>query len=329
MGLYNGDNNQIGFFYESGTYANGSGTLQWMGLVTNHEANVNFNRTPLRYAGNATRNVERFEDGVEDVDGNFTYHPQDWRFLMFAMGSIVDTSGAFTSHEIKEVNSTDGNQFTSGNLCPFISFGIEDFKAGPSSAPNTNFKRKFQGCQVDTFEISWDETGFVENTVNYVGQRLPLESGAKSALTEDTGKIYVSAQMSVELSGSTFDTMKTGTFSIANNLVPKHYNNGSKTIALSVPENRDYTFNPTLDMDSTLAREYYEKFYEGGSEFNGVLKGIITSGSREVQITMSGCSIIEMPVPMPVEGVNEYSMTIQPKSCSAVAIDNIGSYAPF
>ena len=37
MANYMSDQNQLGYFIESGTYANASGALQWIGLVNNHD----------------------------------------------------------------------------------------------------------------------------------------------------------------------------------------------------------------------------------------------------------------------------------------------------
>ena len=43
MARYISDQNQLGFFYESGTYANASGGLQWIGEVREHTPDEEIN----------------------------------------------------------------------------------------------------------------------------------------------------------------------------------------------------------------------------------------------------------------------------------------------
>ena len=328
MGIYKGDQNQFGFFYESGTYASTSGALQWMGLVTNHEPDETLNKEALRYAGTDTRNVDKFVDLQEDFTGPITYHPQDWKFLLFALGSCVDAgSPSPYTHSITESNSNDGNDFTSGTKCPFISFGFEDFKTGPIDGQN--FVRKGVGCMVNSMEINIENSNPIECTVDYIAQNYEYSSGAKSAITEPTTRpfIYADALLHIE-SGNTLD-FNTVNISINNNLNPRHYGNGSKVIALPVPENRDYEITVDADMEQSTARQYYEQYFRGGSEFNVLVDISASTGSRDAFLTFSGCKLMDMEAPMPIEGVNPMTLTIQPKNMSAFINDEIEKYNPW
>src|SRR3990167_3539006 len=104
MSRFIGDSNKVLFKYESGTYASASGTGQWIGLVQDHSIDENENTVSLRYLGGGDRNVQAFTDGPREVEGTFTFFPQDWKFLMFALGSNVDAgSPSPYSHTISEV----------------------------------------------------------------------------------------------------------------------------------------------------------------------------------------------------------------------------------
>ena len=67
---YVGDQNKLGFQYESGTYAVASGTVaQSIGLVSNSEITESQNVESIRFLGAANRNVSQHVDGPLDVEG--------------------------------------------------------------------------------------------------------------------------------------------------------------------------------------------------------------------------------------------------------------------
>jgi len=108
--------------------------------------------------------------------------------------------------------------------------------------------------------------------------------------------------------------------------VPKHYDNGSATIALPIPENRDYELSASLDLDSENGKAFYEQYYKGGSEFNSMVEIVASAGSQEVFLTLSGCKVTDMPMPSAAEGLNTYDLTIVPKSVSASVNDLVEKY---
>ena len=90
MAIYKADQNQTAFFYESGTYGNLSGGAHWIGQVMSCTPDEERSTIRNRYQGTGTRNVDQFLFGVRDYTGTLVYNPQDWKFLMFALGSNVD-----------------------------------------------------------------------------------------------------------------------------------------------------------------------------------------------------------------------------------------------
>lgn len=323
MARFVGDQNRLTFAYESGTYANPTGTtLQWVGLVTSHELDENPNVLEIRYANTGNRNVGLFVDGPLDYEGTFTFHPQQWEMMVFALGSNVDGgSPSPYSHTISEVNSASGNAFTSGTLLPFMSFTIEDWKQGPVTGEN--FGRRVQGCIVNSLAINGAEGEPLSVEVNYFAQSGTFLSGALPTIEADPGTVpflWQHCQIHIP-SGTIYNEVKEFSWNINNNLERRHYLNGSRVASIPVPLNRDYEFSVTLDATSERTNTLYNQYFLGGSTFNAMLSIIASTGSREMFLVMSGCKMLDMTSSSPMEGVQEQTLTIKPQTCSAVVSD--------
>src|SRR3990167_9832147 len=126
MSRYVSDQNKVVFISESGLYANTSGVGQWPGFVQEHDVGENMGVISVRFLGNAGRNVGQWVDGPQDYEGTLTLYPQDFRFLGFALGSIVDSgSPSPYIHTASETNNNQPNAYTSGVTNPFLSFTLE------------------------------------------------------------------------------------------------------------------------------------------------------------------------------------------------------------
>ena len=107
--------------------------------------------------------------------------------------------------------------------------------------------------------------------------------------------------------------------------------NGSLHIAVPYPLNRDYTVEVTQDMDATQIGSLYDTHFKGGSLFNALLdiNNTVNTGSHRLQVTFSGCRMIEVGIPVEVGGVSEINYTFVPGSVSAVAFDRQEFYSIF
>jgi len=171
MGNLVADLNATMFKFESGTYAVPSGTSgNWLGLVTNTEISENMNVQEVRYAGTSNRNVGIFIDGPQDYEFTVTMHPQNFRMLGYALGSIVDVSGTTNQHRMSEINSDGSYAYTSGILNPFASFTLIDQKKGV--ADGKHLIKTLNGCEVNSYSISASEGEVVEVEVGGMGQVL-------------------------------------------------------------------------------------------------------------------------------------------------------------
>jgi len=322
MVKYLADQNRLVFYYEPDTYSTGSnvGTPQWIGLVQDASHDETTNNISIRYQGSTDRNVDTFANGPIDYTGTFTYFPQDWKFLAFAVGQV--DSGALAtagSHMITETNSDD--IIYAGSTNSLLSFTLEDSK---NLATGSNFIRTFGGCIVNTFGATFTQGAPVSCEVGYTVQTGRLCSGSITAATATTTRPYMWSDSQLQIpSGTTYDNVTDFTFNVNNNLEGQHYVNGSREIKSPLPLNRDYELTATFVADDGNARTLYNH-YISGTTFNSMIQSIGNAGS--IFLVMSGCKVTDMDVPSPVEGMTEQTATIVPQHVAAKVVDDINLY---
>ena len=333
---FSSDQNQVGLYYESGTYGNPTGTLpKWIGQVTTHEPEENENLIELRHLGTASRNVDSFVAGQQEVGGTLTFRPQDFRFIGLFLGSITNSATASaTKLNYSEVNNGQRlNAFTSGTLNPMISFSLEDSKSVGTAG--SNFVRTIKGCNVNTLNISIDPGVPVEVEAAYIAQSVAFSSGTPGVLTANTDRPFMWSDCTVQLpGGTTLEAVKTARFIGANGTERSMYVGSGRASDVPAPLNRVYTMNITKDMTAETAKSLYDQYYKGGSAFNMVLDinadlsapGI---GSRHLIATFSGCKITDMTEPSAMEGINEQTFTVRPITASAIEYKSSGVSLPW
>lgn len=313
------DQNQLCFMYESGTYATSSGIRHWIGMVQDHTPDESAGVVSIRYQGSTDRNIDTFTNGPLDYTGTFTYYPQDWKFLAFAIGSCSETAGA-GSHVITETNSDDTNYAVKTQS--LSSFTLEDSKN--TGTAGSNFIRTLKGCMVDSFGITMSAGEIASCEVGYRAQSVDFSSGAVTAVTPTTTTPYLWSDIAVHIpSGTALTNCTEFSLTINNNLEERFPLNGSRTIEEVIPLNRDYEVSSTFIMDNSNAKTLYDQYFIGGSEFNAMVKMHATAGSA--YIIMSGCRITDMEVPSPVEGLHEQTATIVPQHITTSVHDSLGS----
>jgi hypothetical protein len=335
MALYIADDNKCLFMFESGTYANTSGTSGcWIGLVSNHSPKDEETVIQLRYTGTASRGVGQMLNTIKNYGGTITYNPQDMRMLSFALGSVVDAgSPSPYTHVISEVNSNNVYPYTSGTgrNQNFASFTIVDSKKGVSDGEYQ--VRKYLGCVVDSLSMTIAQGEPVECELNYFAQSLTLGSkstDSPNTLDEDTSRPYLWSDVKFHKpSGTVVDEVSEISFTINNNLDRRHYDNGSKVVNNLTPLARDYEVTLTMDANSSDAMGLYEDNWQSGTTFNSMLEMSISAGSEDAFIIMSGCKITSFESPSPNEGVNEYNITFVPANVIINSNDLIQKYTPW
>lgn len=326
---YPGDRTQIGFLFESGAYGTTSGPNVWIGRVRNHTVTPDLNIVRDRFAGTNTRSVDDFEPTVQSYAGTLTYTPQDWKLAVFALGSNVDSgSPSPFIHTISEVEGDNVDGVVGGNI---KSFAIEDARRSISDASGLNNVRTLKGCVVDTFAISNAEGEMTEVEINYIAQTNTFSSGAATAITEDTTNApYHWDHWRWDLpSGTIIQRLKNWNVAYGNNLDARHYANGSPFINQPTLGNRDITMAITVDMDTVDTKNFYDKYFRGGSPFNMFGKGVVSAGSQDVFITLSGAQVVDMPQPLNLEGNQESVIAIEAKNMSMIVNDTTEVYGAY
>ncbi len=354
MARYGADQNKVIGIYESGAYATPtySGTLMWagsafwLGQVTDHSINDAEGLIENRYMGTANRAFASFDQGPQDVTGTLTFHPVDMRLPFWAIGSIIETSGATATtcvHNASEIDSdVCQNFFTSGtgqDMNVPMCFSIEDSKQAPGA--NRNFIRNVAGCVLDTVTITARQGEKVTIDGDYIAQSLTYTpSGATTTITDSGTTPYMWSDCTLTLAGSPMDTAKEFSLAIAKNMIVNHYIGSSalgrfqgRLIAPPVEGNRDYTLSVTMDLPSDDAFWIYDTMYKGGSTFNATWDldsdAVGQVGSRHSIFYMSGCQILSMDNPSTIEGLNETTLEIKPKNVTGSAWDTISNYNPW
>ncbi len=325
MAKYLADQNKLCFFYERDTYGAGSnvGTGQWIGLVQEHTADETTNVIPIRYQGSTDRNVDSFADGALDYTGTFTYFPQDWKFLAFAIGSICDVTG----HTMTETNSDD--LMYTGSTTSLPCFSLEDSK---TLSTGSNFNRVIKGCMIDSYTVNMAQGEITSCEVGYIAQAGSFTSGAATSASASTSRPHMWSDVAVVISGGgiplsngSLSNITDASLSITNNIESGRYLNGSREIKEPLPLNRELELSLTMRADSDNLKYFYDNYFIGGSEFVTTLSSINSAGS--VFITLSGCKVTDMEVPSPVEGVIDNTVTIVPQHIFGLANDSITLYA--
>ena len=322
-----GDQSQTSLIYESGTYANSSGAAQWIGMVQNANITDDIGKMKLRYNAGNTRNVQQFVDTIKKANASFSYYPQNWKMLAFALGSCVDTSGTNSNHVISETNSDNSNAYTSGTDAPFNSFTLEDAKRFNDTG--LNHVKTMNGGMVDSMTINLPRGEPITVDIESVGQNVVYSSGAASSVTASTTLQYLSQHASWSIpSGTAINEINDGTITINNNIQAEPFQNGSNVVYLPYPGNRDYTIDLGIDGNTNWSKNFYDKYFKGGSEFNLFLR-IAPSSTRYIELTFSGCEVENMDDPTTFENAQEQRITIVPKVCSGYVRDRIVKYNPW
>jgi len=340
MTRYVSDQNKVVMLLESGTYSNASttgitGSVAWIGQVTDHSVDDAENLVETRYLGTSTRNFDSFSDGPRDVTGTLTYNPANMRIPFYAIGSIVDSASADKSFHLATEVETNvwGNAFISGTgvLRTPMSFTLEDSQQGVGTGKN--FVRTINGCIPNAVTVSASQGEKVQVAVDYIGQTLTFSSGTSSTTSTISGLTpFLWSDCSVTISGTTVDTLKSFEFEINNNLEAPHYLNGSRDIAAPIPLNRDYALTATMDLDAEDIDVFYQDLLKDGGVFNCTIdmdRDVTAVGSQHAIFGLNNCRLMSIDAPTGIEGPTEATLEIRPQSVVGSCFDREPNYNPY
>jgi len=329
QGYYAADQNQTGWMYDSGTYAIESTGLLWAGMVQSNDIDEDEGQTPIRYVGAGTRNVADYVQQARIYNGTMSYFPQDFRMLGITLGINADAgsdTGQSYSHTMTEANMDNVDKHT-GEIMP--SFMVEDSHETLIAGSGLNLVRQVKGCMVNTLTVAGTDKDPINVDVDYLGQFIAFSSGAVTSQTADTSKPWQAHEIRWSIpSGTEYTTVKNWSLTINNNMTGPLYSNGSSYISAPIPGNRDYEVELTMNADPSRSKTLYDTHLRSGVEFNMQAYGLNlgTAQSGVTVMTFSGCKLLDMDIPTPNEGVNEWTVTIKPTSMWAKIEDDIQFY---
>lgn len=347
MARYIGDLQKIVGIHESGTYAtqeagaNGAaGSTFWLGQVTDHSVDDKQGYTVDRYMGTGKRTFDTVTNGPRDVTGTLSLHPHDMRLLFFAIGSIVEVSGATATtctHAVTEVNSDVWcSPFTSGTnlMSAPMSFSLEDSKQSPGTG--RNFNRSINGCVINTATLTLSQGEKAKLDVDYIAQNLVIGSCTTTTLVNSgTSALipYMWDNCLFTMAGSVMDTAKEIIFEINTNMKAPHYVNGSRVIGVPYEGVKDYLLKIKMDLDGNDAMWLYEDKFRNGTSFNATLDmnaDVVATGSKHTTIVFSGCRIFNMGNPSNADvDTTETDVEIIPQTVAGSAWDTTHRYLPW
>lgn len=325
MARYVADQNLTALYYESGLYGTASGAATWPGLVQNFTVDEDSGYTPIRFQGTGDRDIAAFVPLGQSFKGTLSLLPQDWRWIGYTLGSIVDTSGLTSTHVLSELNTGSMNAYTSGTDNPFTSFQLYNSEKGPGTG--TNFNRQYAGCMIDELTINFPSNEIINCEVNWVAQSVTYSSGTQPSITASTARPFVAGDVKMSIpSGTTLASLNSASLKISNNLATKFYSNGSRVIGTPIPGPRDISVDINVDASSEWSKTLYDQYFLGGSTFNAIIYVSAAAGTRDMAITLSGCLINPEKNPNATEGVNMTDFTITATQMVASVNDTTPRY---
>lgn len=313
-----GKREQISISDAEGTY----GTAVARKLVLGRNATFDPNRnsqnvTEILNTGAGTLDVEAREFGQEDWGGVLTFTPQDWRFLKFVLldisSDVTDTGSAPTTHTF--TNATAG----------LLSFSMER-----AIRAATNRVRTYEGCQIDLLTLSWD-SGAAGNFLQAQATILAEDctnGTAVTSLSAPSTEGFKPRHVLLTLEGGAVAYLKSGTFTIANNLSDGRYansalnrlkNESSQQVRrynlTAVAEYVDDTFFDMLDTADVLSSTNTLTFARGASD--------------ELKVTFSNAYLNKASDPTNLGGKNQVTLNMDINTAAFVAKDALTDYETF
>lgn len=333
-----GEQQNVVYRFESGTFGTPTGANNWLGLVINHETSESQGVQTVRHAGQNSRLVGQFLDGQQEYNNSITFYPQDFRWMQFVFGSSVDggSPSPYTHNFAPNTNSATAVNMPGG--FPLPTFTVIDEKN--QGIAGSNVIRTFNGCMAKGMTISIKQGEPIEVTLPYVAQSVTFSSGAIANVSgTDVTRPFMWRDTLIRIpSGTLFNEIKEITLTYDNGLESPHYVDNNRTVGQSIPQGITCTVAATVNATANLTKQLYDTdFSQGGIENSIYIDMNQSTGSEQCVIVCSGAKLTEFSMPSNVEGVQEQTFVftigspggITAQEFSTTQFNNLGSFAGF
>ena len=267
------------FFGNETSYGSTASIDQPIGLVQSVNPTETNNLIKIRTMG-GSRDYSNIIAGKFEVSGSFEYYLQGASMIRQAIGE--DTGTTTTSDSGPKIHTGASYLHIMGSAAApqtdsFPSFTLEFADDEDGGSPGTyNLIRTYSGCRVNSMTISADVDNPLKVSVDWIGQKVEIGTGAASSVTQPTtdpfifynGAVYstsgtISAYTVMD-KASQLCTLNSFDFTINNNLEANWYIAGTcaadeniRALKSLIPKGREYDANLTVHFKD---KSQYEKF---------------------------------------------------------------------
>lgn len=310
-----GKKEQISYSDIEGTYGGAETLLEAFGRNARWDPNKNNqNWIDILAAGTETIDVATKEQGLEAFGGVLSYVPQNWQFLKFVLckqsSDVTDSGSSPTTHTFTNTEA-----------------GLMSFSLERAIQATTDRVRTYEGCQVNSYSLAWDSTGvgnFLEASVDIVAEDAN-PSTSTTALTPYATEGFKPRFTTLTLEGSTVSYLKSGTFTINNDLTDGRYANQSlaRLREQGVPQVRKYS----LSAVAHYTDDTFWDMFDSADVLGSTNTLVFERGTNDnLTVTFTGAYLETPPDPTNLEGPNDVSLNFGINSCTFVAKDTLTDY---
>ena len=277
----------------------------------------NQNIIPVKGASTDVLDVPVREFGQETWGGTLSYVPQNWKFLKFVLlaeaNKVTDTAPTPYTHTFTNTKT-----------------GLASFTLERAIQATTSRVRRYEGCQVDNYALSWDasDVGSYLNATATVFAEDGNNGTSVTSLVAPTTEGYKPRYTALTLEGSSVAYLRSGTFTINNGLTDGMYADSSvaRLKKESAPILR--TFNLTA-----VAQYEDDTFFDmlDSADILGSTNTLVfqRAANDNLTVTFTGAYLNTAPDPTNLEGANTVNLNIDINSAAFVAVDTLSDYVTF
>ncbi len=316
--LLQGKKEQVSFSDAEGTYGTAATLKEAFGRNATFDPNRNNqNWTRVLGAGTEDLDVPVREQGQEMFGGVLSYIPQDWKFLSFVLlkqkSDVTDTGSSPTVHTFTNTEA-----------------GLLSFSLERAIQASTDRVRTYEGCQVDSYSLAWDSTAtgnFLEASATILAEDAN-NSTSTTSLSPPSTEGFKPRFTTLTLEGSGVTYIRSGTFTINNNLTDGQY--ARQTLARlkeqSVPSLRTYN----LSAVAQYTDDTFWDMFDSADVLGSTNTLVFQRGTNDnLTVTFSNAYLQSPPDPTNLEGPNIVTLNIEINSCAFVAKDALTDYQTF
>lgn len=279
---------------------------------------INKNNNFLRTCGLGEGRNETFVGwGNFECTWSMEYHPGDFNFLQFLIGSLSGSGTTIAPYYLEEETYMD---YTVGADSGLKSFGMN---VGSESGSGTDDEDQLTGCVINTASFMLNVGEVMKVSLEGFAKTCSSDTTATD-FTSDTTKPWIFAQGNFKWNGSAVARILSATINVNNNYDPETGRElGSRFVEAAEPGLRKYDWTITVKMTDTIATTLRDHFYgQVDSPNTGIdpseptlydivldLKEGALSGDRQAAIYLSDCSINDISKPINI-GDNVVELTI-------------------